>query len=149
MPTRTTKANPGTQGFTLLEVLATLLLLSVGMLGIAALYLESLRISRLAMHRTQAVTLAADLADRIRANRDPPGAYACGDPCRPDAGGNAVATADLASWIGNIATQLPGGTAAVAFTAAANGAPARYTVAVRWNAGGTAHPHSFQLQLEI
>lgn len=149
MPTRTTTANPGTPGFTLLEVLATLLLLSVGMLGIATLYLESLRISRLALHRTQAVTLAADLADRIRANRDPPGAYACGDPCRPDAGGDAVATADLASWIGNIATQLPGGTAAVAFSAAGSGVPARYTVAVRWNAGGTAHPHSFQLQLEI
>lgn len=149
MPTCTVTASPGAKGFTLLEVLATLLLLSVGMLGIATLYLESLRISRLALHRTQAVTLAADLADRIRANRDPPGAYACGDPCRPDAGGDAVATADLASWIGNVATQLPGGAGAITFTGAASGVPARYTVVVRWSPGGTPHLHSFQLWLEI
>ena len=149
MPTCTSTTKRGTQGFTLLEVLATLLLLAVGMLGIATLYLESLRVSRLALHRTQAVTLAADLADRIRANRDPASAYACGDPCRPDTGANAVATADLASWLENVAAQLPGGTGAITFTAAANGVPARYTVAVRWDAGGTAHSHSFQLQLEI
>jgi len=149
MPSRAAKGDPNMKGFTLLEVLATLLLLSVGMLGIAALSLESLRISRLALHRTQAVTLAADVADRIRANRDPASAYACGDPCRPDAGGNAVATADLVSWIDSIAAQLPGGVGAITFTAAANGVPARYTVAVRWNAGGTPHPHSFQLQLEV
>jgi len=142
-------ANPGTKGFTLLEVLVTLLLLSVGMLGIATLYLESLRINRLALHRTQAVTLAADLADRIRANRDPAGAYACGDPCRPDAGGNAIATTDLAGWLENVAAQLPGGTGAITFASATNDVPARYTVAVRWSAGGTPHPHSFQLQLEI
>mgnify|MGYP003498776300 FL=1 len=142
-------ANSSTTGFTLLEVLATLLLLSVGMLGIATLYLESLRISQLALHRTQAVTLAADLADRIRANRDPANAYACGDPCRPDAGGNALATADLAGWLERIAAQLPGGTGAITFTAATTGVPARYTVAVRWNAGGTPLPHSFQLPLEI
>jgi type IV pilus assembly protein PilV len=149
MPACAATVNTGAKGFTLLEVLATLLLLSVGMLGIATLYLESLRISRLALHRTQAVTLAADLADRIRANRDPTSAYACGDPCRPDAGGNAIATADLASWLEIIATQLPGGTGAITFTAAANGVPARYIVAVRWNAGGTPQSHSFQLQLEV
>jgi type IV pilus assembly protein PilV len=144
-----TTAIRGTKGFTLLEVLAALSLLSVGMLGIATLYLESLRIGRLALHRTQAVTLAADLADRIRANRDPAGAYACGDPCRPDAGGNALATADLAGWLENVAAQLPGGTGAITFTSATNGVPARYTVALRWSAGGTPHPHSFQLRLEL
>lgn len=149
MPTCTAAANSNTTGFTLLEVLATLLLLSVGMLGIATLYLESLQISRLALHRTQAVTLAADLADRIRANRVPASAYACDDPCRPDAGGNALATADLAGWLEDVAAQLPGGTGTITFTAATNSVPARYTVAVRWNAGGTPHPHSFQLQLEI
>jgi type IV pilus assembly protein PilV len=149
MPTCAAAANPRTTGFTLLEVLATLLLLSVGMLGIATLYLESLRVSQLALHRTQAVTLAADLADRIRANRDPANAYECGDPCRPAAGGNAVAADDLASWLENVAARLPGGTGEITFTAATSGAPARYTVAVRWSAGGTANPHSFQLRLEI
>lgn len=149
MPAFAAAANSRIVGFTLLEVLATLLLLSVGLLGIATLYLESLRVSRLALHRTQAVTLAADLADRIRANRDPASAYACGDPCQPDAGGNALAVADLASWLENVAAQLPDGTGEITFTAATNDAPARYTVAVRWSAGGTSNLHSFELQLEV
>jgi type IV pilus assembly protein PilV len=141
-------ADPGA-GFTLVEVLATLVLLSVGMLGIATLYLESLRINQLALHRTQAVVLAADLADRIRANRVPADAYACGDPCSPGAGGNEVAAADLDSWLGDVATRLPDGTAGITFTAATIGAPARYIVTVRWSAVGNADPHNFELRLEI
>ena len=50
-------------GFTLVEVLLALLVLCVGMLGTAAILLESLRASRSGIARTQAVTLAADLAD--------------------------------------------------------------------------------------
>jgi type IV pilus assembly protein PilV len=149
MPACTAAADPRTAGFTLLEVLATLVLLSVGMLGIATLYFESLRINQLALQRTQAVTLAADLADRIRVNRVPADAYACGDPCRPGAGGNAVAVADLASWLDDVAAQLPDGSGAVLFTAAPIGAPARYIVTVRWIAVGHVDPHSFELRLEI
>jgi type IV pilus assembly protein PilV len=148
MPACRAAANPGA-GFTLLEVLATLVLLSVGMLGIATLYLESLRISQLALHRTQAVTLAADLADRIRANRVPADAYACGDPCLPGAGGNPVAAADLDHWLGDVAARLPDGTAGITFTAATLGAPARYTVTVRWSAVGHADPHTVELRLAI
>jgi len=51
------------------EVLVALIVLSIGMLGIAALYLEGLRATRDALVRTQAVALTADMADRIRANR--------------------------------------------------------------------------------
>ena len=142
-------ANARPPGFTLLEVLVTLLLLSVGLLGIATLYLESLRAGRLALHQMQATTLAADLADRIRANRDPAGAYACGDPCQPSEAGNAIAVADLASWLSAVAAQLPGGTGEVTFAAATGATPARYTVAVHWTDGGAASPYSFQLRLEI
>ena len=57
------------KGFTLVEVLVALVVMSVGMLGIAALYLEGLRAGRTALYRTTAVNLAADMADRIRANQ--------------------------------------------------------------------------------
>lgn len=57
------------RGFSLLEVLIALVVLSTGMLGVAALYVESLRSGQTALFRTQATNLAADLADRIRANR--------------------------------------------------------------------------------
>ncbi|MCL4720697.1 MAG: prepilin-type N-terminal cleavage/methylation domain-containing protein, partial [Gammaproteobacteria bacterium] len=45
------------RGFTLIEVLVALVVMSVGMLGIAALYLEGLRASRTAVYRTTAVNL--------------------------------------------------------------------------------------------
>lgn len=64
------------RGFTLIEVLVALVVMSVGMLGIAALYLEGLRAGRTALYRTTAVNLAADMADRIRANPNAGLAYA-------------------------------------------------------------------------
>ena len=62
-------------GFTMVEVLVALVVLAIGLLGIAALYLNSLQSGRTAIYRTQAVNLAADLADRIRANRTAQAAY--------------------------------------------------------------------------
>ena len=57
------------KGFTLVEVLVALVIFAVGLLGIAALHIEGLNAGRTALNRTQAVALASDLADRIRANR--------------------------------------------------------------------------------
>jgi type IV pilus assembly protein PilV len=56
-------------GFTLIEVLVALLVLSVGLLGLAGLQLHGLRNSHNAYLRSQAVFLAYDIADRMRANR--------------------------------------------------------------------------------
>ncbi|MFK8028748.1 MAG: type IV pilus modification protein PilV [Gammaproteobacteria bacterium] len=56
-------------GFSLIEVLVTIVILSTGMLGIAALYVESLKSGQSALARTKAINLAADMADRIRVNR--------------------------------------------------------------------------------
>ncbi len=56
------------RGISLIEALVTLVVISIGMLGIAALYVESLKASNTAMGRTRAVTLASDMADRIRSN---------------------------------------------------------------------------------
>ena len=56
------------RGFSLVEVLIALIIMSVGMLGIAGLYVQSLQAGRTSMLRHHAVTLAGDIADRIRAN---------------------------------------------------------------------------------
>ena len=55
-------------GFSLVEVLIALVVMSVGMLGIAGLYVQSLQAGRTSMFRHHAVTIAGDVADRIRAN---------------------------------------------------------------------------------
>ena len=86
------------RGFTLVEAMVALIVLSVGLLGIAALYVETLRANRTSLYRTQAVNMATDIGDRMRSNRNPAGAYACGSPCDPAAGSNAIAIADLTDW---------------------------------------------------
>ena len=57
------------QGFTLIEVLIAIIVLSIGLLGLAGLQLTSLRNSNSAYTRSQAVILSYDIVDRIRANR--------------------------------------------------------------------------------
>ena len=66
----------GQRGFTIVEALVALVVLAVGMLGIASLYVTTLRASGSAMSRMQAINLASDLGDRIRANRTAEAAYA-------------------------------------------------------------------------
>jgi type IV pilus assembly protein PilV len=57
------------QGFTLIEVLISTLVLTVGLLGIAAMQMVSFQTNQSAYMRSQATFLAQDMLDRIRANR--------------------------------------------------------------------------------
>lgn len=136
-------------GFTLTEVLLALLVLSVGVLGVAAILLESLRASRSGIARTQAVTLASDIADRIRANRTTPEAYDCDGPCDAGEGGNAVAIADLDAWRDTVATELPDGAASLSLMPSAPGTPAAYLVEVNWHEGGAVTQFAYRLRVEL
>lgn len=60
--------NQSKSGFTLLEVLIAMLILSFGLLGLASLQMFGLRNNQSAYFRTQATQLAYDMADRMRAN---------------------------------------------------------------------------------
>ena len=55
-------------GFTLIEVLVTLLIIAIGLLGLAGLQLASLQSQLEAYQRAQAVMLAEEMANRIRSN---------------------------------------------------------------------------------
>lgn len=63
---------PGSRsrGFTLIEILVTLFILAVGLLGLAGLMVDGMRNNQGAYLRTQASMLAYDMADRMRANRE-------------------------------------------------------------------------------
>lgn len=56
------------KGFTLIEVLVTLIVLSVGLLSLAGLQVFGLRTSHSASLRTQATIQSYDIIDRMRAN---------------------------------------------------------------------------------
>ena len=56
-------------GLTLIESMVALLVISVGLLGIAALQINSLKQNSSAFWHSQAVLMAHDMADRVRANR--------------------------------------------------------------------------------
>ncbi len=55
-------------GLTMIEILVTLIILSIGLLGMAALQLTGIRSANSSTYRTQATLLADDLAERMRAN---------------------------------------------------------------------------------
>ena len=130
-------------GFSLIESLVALVVLSVGMVGIAALQVQGLGAGRTAQLRTLAVNLAADMADRIRANRNGLSAYTgigSGSDCDPGSAGGAdctpaaVAARDLAEWTQEVATALPNGEGAVSFDATM---PPSFTIQVSWDEVGT------------
>jgi type IV pilus assembly protein PilV len=77
-------------GFSLVEVLVALVVLSIGMIGIAAMQVEGLRFGQQAVIGTRAIGLAADMAERIRANpnaRLVPTSGTAGDAYATDTGG--------------------------------------------------------------
>jgi type IV pilus assembly protein PilV len=143
------------KGFSLVEVLVALVVMSVGMLGIAALYLEGLRAGRTALYRTTAVTLAADMADRIRANSTAGLAYAGAGPgvdgacingasdCTPDQ----LADDDWFDWSNQLEAQLPEGTVGEIDVAGAT--PATYTITVAWPEIGQEDPATYTLSVRL
>ena len=68
-------------GFTLIEVLIAMVVLAVGLLGLAGLQATSLKNNQSAYNRSQATQLAYDIADRMRANAAPD--PASGTPSAP------------------------------------------------------------------
>ncbi|MEO7773506.1 MAG: type IV pilus modification protein PilV [Steroidobacteraceae bacterium] len=114
-----------TGGFTLVETLVALMALSIGLLGIAAMQMTSLRANLGASWRTQANFLAYDIIDRIRANRTNRASYATaiGDAAP---GGGSTANLDLTSWKDNLAAAMPGGDGSVVV----NGTT--ITVTIQW-----------------
>lgn len=57
------------RGFSLIEVLIAMLVIGFGLLGLAMMQTLSVRYAQGANYRTQAMNLAYDLLDQIRANR--------------------------------------------------------------------------------
>ena len=132
------------QGFTLLEVLIALLVLSIGLLGLAALQTTGLRSNEMASMRTTSTMLTYDISDRMRAN--PQGTVdgdyiidsgavtgTIPDCTSADCTTAEMATFDLDQWKVAVAL-LPGGLGDITQTA---GPPLVHTITVRWDENRT------------
>jgi type IV pilus assembly protein PilV len=139
-------------GFTLVESLVAMVVISVGMLGIAAMYVEGLRAGRTSVYRSTAVELVSDMADRIRANAEGEAAYSGAAGDNNCVGGGAdctpaeLAADDLFWWLQSVQGQLPQGAAAVVFAPGAN--TDQYTISVTWAEPGVDGPLSYTMVME-
>lgn len=117
------------RGATLLEVLITIFILSLGLLGVAGLTVTSLQNAKLSQFHTAALQLANDYADRMRGNvrgvaandYEITAAYegaasretipTCSDPSHCTVA--ELAGIDRVEWTNNLRQRLPGGGAYV------------------------------------
>jgi type IV pilus assembly protein PilV len=135
-------------GATFIENLIAVVVLSVGLLGVASMSLAGFRHNHGALLRSQAAMLAADILERMRANPDqayagnynilltappPTGAPDClAGTCDPAQ----LTSFDLSQWLADLAARLPAGDGAVQLDTAT---PRNVTVTIRWSeSGGTA-----------
>ncbi len=145
--------NPGQSGFTLIEVMVAMFVLSIGLLGLASLQVTALRNDQSAFMRSQATILAYDLSDRMRANLAAvtsgfynPANAATTNNCTTTTGCTAqeMAQTDLQSWITGITTYLPVGQGWVCIdstpndgtgsgTPACDGVGTKFVVKVWWD----------------
>ncbi|MGH8581922.1 MAG: type IV pilus modification protein PilV [Gammaproteobacteria bacterium] len=134
------------RGFTMVEVLVAIVVVSLGLLGLAALQARGLKLNHGAFLQTSATLLAYDMADRMRANTAGVNSAAydnvvldTGNPATNpgDPGCNAgpsgctqaqLAQYDTWKWYQGL-SALPQGTGSVVRIP---GAPTRFTVTVSW-----------------
>jgi type IV pilus assembly protein PilV len=121
-------------GVSLLEVLISILLAAIGLLALAGANVASIRYSKMAQYRGTATLLAADFAERMRANKAGLAGYAEGsdfaaqaaaigadtscDTYAATCNANGLASYDKANWRHIVRNQLPEGSVFVVVQAA-------------------------------
>lgn len=141
-------------GISMIEMLVTLVIISIGLLGIAALQSRGQLATQGAYIVTQAVTQGANIMDKMRANRicarddllsTSPNAGICGGvgyattPSAADCVANACSPAqlrdfDLNQWNAELARTLPNGSGTIAIpNPPANGdTNVTYLITITW-----------------
>jgi type IV pilus assembly protein PilV len=137
-------------GFTLVEILVALLIVSVGLLGVATLQVRGQQFNQVAYFRTQATLLAYDLMERINiTNTISNGAVSNGVVSYEEAdftdvghGGKGrddncdnnsclsedLKNYDLNNWFNNVRETLPAGEARIVWEDNSK----QYTITIRW-----------------
>ena len=135
---RTLNLSKKHQGFTLIEVLVSLLIMTLGIVGVLKMQTQSLKSNQRAHFRTQADLLSRDMVARMQANKVEArnGKYVA--DAKPASAPNCQTTEcsaaqlvkwDLNQWYEQIERQLPAGSATVENFDGDN----RYLISIRWD----------------
>lgn len=94
------------RGIGLIEVMVSVMVLSVGLLGIAAMQSMALRGGQGSLESTQAVMATNSILEAIRANRAQANSYNMVKTCTAPTAGGTIAGADKAAWITSLKTTI-------------------------------------------
>ncbi len=160
-------------GFTLIEIMVTLVIVSIGLLGVSKMQLTSLRYNQNAYQRSIATQLAYDLANRMRANATAVSLGAYNSPtatqtaaCLTTAGctPTQLAAHDMYEWLSassptSVVNQLPDSAATVcldstpedgvAATPACDGLGSQHAIKIWWSNDAGVTTFSFVTSVQI
>jgi type IV pilus assembly protein PilV len=124
----------GQRGISLTETLIAMMILAVGMLGVAGMQTANVRNSHSANQRTMATILASNMAERIRANRTLAltGVYALGKTCSTLSLTGSIQNIEKTNWIAEIQSALGASSTSCGQVTYVT-ATSTYTVTVSWD----------------
>ena len=163
------------KGFSLIEVLVALLVLSIGLLGLAALQTTSLKYNTDSYTRTQATLLAYDIMDRMRSNlagvsagnynvsaATAPSKISAYNSCKNSATGcgcdltgancntSNLATYDLGKWYERLAATLPEASTNLAtISTSSSGSSTQVIIIIQWKDRDLLTPKSHTWTAEL
>jgi len=95
-------------GVSLIELMLAMLVLSIGLLGVAGLQSTTIRNSYSSQQRAVAITLATSMAERIRANSTAAaaGGFALTKTCTIPSAGGGIVSYEVNAWMTEIKSSL-------------------------------------------
>ena len=138
----------GQRGFTMLEVLISMIIIALGLLGYAGLQAVSLKNANTAYLRSQATMLSHDIVERMRVNRAVALTGSYNISIGSNTGGSGIAGSDLAEWKTNLRQSLPAGDGRVDVRGVGV-AEGIVEIIIQWDDDGDGTPTSFVMQTHL
>lgn len=132
-------ARRNASGVSLIEVLVSVVVLSIGLLGVAAMQSVALRGGQSSFESSQAVMQTSSILEAMRANSVNAAAYNTAGMLCAAGGGGSLAANDVSQWITSLKNTLGSGDADETTCGEITGCPEACVITVQWDdsrAGG-------------